>query len=248
MNKQKWLILAIALVFMAGTAGALVWLKANQRLGQPGIKATPIPGSVAMKIDLPAHVPDFDSTNEPEAEVVLNWLPKDTSYAQRRYFAPDGFWVNANIILMGADRTSIHRPEYCMPGQGWHIDKQSVVKLPIAGSSPYELSVNKWQLSNTIQSQDGRKVPVGGLYVFWYVAHGEQTASHDEMMASMMRHLLRTGELQRWAYISYFAVCAPGQEDATFERMKKLIVASVPDYQLPPTLDSTKLAAQGTQP
>jgi hypothetical protein len=45
---------------------------------------------------------------------------------------------------------------------------------------------------------------------------------------------LRTGVLQRWAYLSYFAVCAPGQEDAAFERMKNLIVHSVPEYQLPP--------------
>ncbi len=248
MNKQKWLILAIALVFMAGTAGALVWLKANQRLGEPGIRATPLPGKVAMKLELPKYAAGFDSTNEPESNVVLDWLPKDTSFAQRRYFAPDGFWVNANIILMGADRTSIHRPEFCMPGQGWHIDKQSAVQLPIAGPDPYELSVNRWQVSNAIQAQNGQKVPVSGLYVFWYVAHDKETASHDEMMASMMRHLLRTGELQRWAYVSYFAICAPGQEDATFERMKKLIVASVPDYQLPPRPASTKPAAQEARP
>jgi hypothetical protein len=46
--------------------------------------------------------------------------------------------------------------------------------------------------------------------------------------------LLTTGVLQRWAYISYFAVCEPGQEDAAFERVKKLIVASVPEFQLAP--------------
>jgi hypothetical protein len=40
--------------------------------------------------------------------------------------------------------------------------------------------------------------------------------------------------LQRWAYVSYFSICTPGQEDAAFERMNKLIAASVPEYQLPP--------------
>ena len=248
MNKKQWLILVVALVFMAGTAAALVWLKANQRLGEPGIKATPIAGKVAMKLELPKYAAGFDSTNEPESDVVVDWLPKDTSYAQRRYFAPDGFWVNANIILMGRDRTSIHRPEYCMPGQGWHIDRQSVVKLPIAGSTPYELSVNKWRVSNTLQAENGQKVPVGGVYVFWYVAHHQETASHDEMMASMMRRLLTTGELQRWAYISYFAICSPGQEDRTFDQMKKLIIASVPEYQLPPSSGDSKLSRAEAQP
>jgi hypothetical protein len=50
----------------------------------------------------------------------------------------------------------------------------------------------------------------------------------------LARDLLRTGVLQRWAYVSYFSFCAPGQEDAAFERMSKLIAASVPEYQLPP--------------
>ena len=72
MKNQKWLILFVVLVLMAGTAGALIWLKGHQRLGKPGIKATPIPGSTMMKIDLPEHVPDFTSTNVPESEV--NWV------------------------------------------------------------------------------------------------------------------------------------------------------------------------------
>ena len=46
--------------------------------------------------------------------------------------------------------------------------------------------------------------------------------------------LFRTGVLQRWAMISYFAVCAPGQEEATFERLKKFIAASAPEFQLVP--------------
>jgi len=41
--------------------------------------------------------------------------------------------------------------------------------------------------------------------------------------------------LQRWAYISYFSQCEPGQEDAAFARMEKLIAASVPKFQMPPT-------------
>jgi len=40
--------------------------------------------------------------------------------------------------------------------------------------------------------------------------------------------------LQRWAYVTYFAVCAPGQEDAAYERLKKLIQTSVPEFQLTP--------------
>ena len=36
MKNQKWLILCVTLALMAGTAGALMWLRANQKLGKPG--------------------------------------------------------------------------------------------------------------------------------------------------------------------------------------------------------------------
>jgi hypothetical protein len=234
MKSQKWLIFCIAFGLMAGTAGALSWSRTHQRLGQPGILATPIPGSVMMKIDLPEYILDFTSTNVPEPEVVLGYLPPDSSYAERLYSAPGGPQVTATIVLMGGDRTSIHKPDYCLPGQGWTIRDKSVVNIPVAGAQNYELPVARWVISNFYATPDGQKQEVSGLYVFWFVADGEQTPDNFERMWWLGRDLLHTGVLQRWAYISYFAPCAPGQEDATFERMKNLIAHSVPEYQKPP--------------
>jgi hypothetical protein len=235
MKHQKWLILFVVLVLLAGTAGALVWLKGHQRLGQPGIIATSIPGSTMMKIDLPERVLDFTSTNVPESEIELSYLPKDTSYARRLYQAPDGFGINTIIILMGADRTSIHRPEYCLLGQGWRVDKKTRVVIPIDGRPHFELPVMKWVISKTFATPDGGQQEASGIYVFWFVADNEQTTGNVQLQCNLVKDLLFTGVLQRWAYISYFSVCAPGQEDAAFERMKKLIAASVPEYQLPPS-------------
>lgn len=234
MKRQKWLVFFVALGLMAGTAGALTWLRANQKLGKPGIKAMAIPGSVMMKIELPERVLDFTSTNMPEPEVVVGYLPKDTSYAGRLYTATDGLQINSTIILMGADRTSIHKPDYCLPGQGWSINEKTVVNIPVAGPQNYQLPVAKWIIGNVYQTPDGQKHEVSGLYVFWFVADGEQTADNYQRMWWLGRDLLRTGVLQRWAYVSFFSVCAPGQEDATFEQMKKLIAVTVPEFQFVP--------------
>ncbi|MFZ0828587.1 MAG: exosortase-associated EpsI family protein [Verrucomicrobiia bacterium] len=234
MKHQKWLMLLIALALMAGTVGALTRLRASQKLGKPGVKATPIPGSVMMKIDLPERVLDFSSSNMPEPEVVLGYLPKDTSYVERYYWAPDGFWATGTIILMGADRTSIHRPDYCLPGQGWTIDAKTAVTIPIGGAQPYELPAFKWTIHNTFQTPDGQKQEVSGVYVFWFVADNEVTPNYVRFQYYLLRDLLFTARLQRWAYISYYTVCAPGQEEAAFARLEKLIAASVPEYQPPP--------------
>lgn len=234
-STKKWLLFGATLALIGVTAFALTELKARQRLGPPGLKSEAVPGKVTVKLALPERVLDFNSTNMPTAQVVLDYLPADTSYAQRYYFAPDGAWAMANVILMGADRTSIHRPDYCLPGQGWQIGEKTEVKLAIAGAQPYELPVEKWIVSNTFTGPDGQKQAASGIYVFWFATAGQTTGDFPTMLKSMLFHQLRTGELQRWAYISYFTVCVPGQEAATFARLEKLIAASVPEFQLPPT-------------
>ena len=233
MKNQKWLLLFVALILMAGTAGALTWLRANQKLGKPGIIATSIPGEIRMNIDLPERVLDFTSTNIPEPQVEIGYFPSDTSYAGRFYIAPDGRWIQSTIIMMGADRTSIHRPEYCLPGQGWSIDEKQIVNIPIQDQPPYQLQVARWNLSIMAQQPDGQKVKMAGIYTYWYVADNEETPDHDKMLKWLTLDLFRTGKLQRWAYVSYFAECEPGREDATFDRIKALIAACVPQFQLP---------------
>lgn len=248
MKKQKWLWFAVALALIAGAAAALVRLKAHPRLGQPGIKATPIPGSLAMRLALPERVLDFTSSNVPEPEVVLGYLPKDSSYVERLYRAPDGFQVTGTIVLMGADRTSIHNADYCLRGQGLDPDEKRIVDIPIGGAHPYSLPVSEWKVSGVFPQPDGQRVRVAGVYVFWFVADGAQTPSHWEMMKRFAVHLLRTGELQRWAYVSWFAPCEPGQEDATFARMKPLIAACVPEFQPPPLATSGAAVSAAVAP
>jgi hypothetical protein len=231
---KRWILFLTVVALTSAAAGTLTWLRENQKLGMPGIKARPIPESVKMDFDFPAHVLDFTSTNAPEDKTVIDTLPKDTSFAQRLYTAPDGFQVNANIVLMGTDRTSIHKPEFCLPGQGWRIDQKTNIILSIVGTHSYQLPVAKWTITNFNQDNNGRKTEVRGIYVFWFVANNEETTSHWQRVGWLTRDLLTTGVLQRWAYVSYFSICLPGQEDAMFKRMKELIVASVPEFQLPP--------------
>jgi hypothetical protein len=81
---------------------------------------------------------------------------------------------------------------------------------------------------------NGQKVTEQGVFVYWFVDADRYTPSHAQRMLWMARDVLFTDELDRWAYITFFSICMPGQEAATFERMKKLIAASVPEFQLVP--------------
>jgi hypothetical protein len=246
MNRQKWVIFGAALVLMAGGVMLLGHLRTHQRLGVPGVKTASMPGSSNLHVLLPEHVLDYESAEVEIPELVTNTLPKDTSFGQRLYKAPDEFEILGNVVLMCKDRTSLHKPQFCLQGQGWNVDQNASMTTTIAMKKPipYDLPVVKL-IASKEDSVGGKRVLDRGVYVYWYVADGALSASTSgfQRMWWMTWNLLRTGVLQRWAYVSYFATCSPGQEDATFERMKQLITASVPEFQLTPAPRETPVAA-----
>jgi hypothetical protein len=180
---------------------------------------------------LPAQVFDCTSSLSPVTKLELEWLPPDTTYGRRRYTFPDETWIESSVVLMGQDRTSIHKPEYCLPGQGFSIDLREVVTIPILQPHAYDLPVMKLTTSKTAHDRNGREVPLRGVYIYWFVADGKLATRHLDRMWMMTKGLLSEGELQRWAYVTYFAICQPGDEEATFDKMAGFIAESVPQFQ-----------------
>lgn len=239
MNRTARLAGGVALALIAITAMVLTRVQSLQRLGTPGVKVI---GHKVYREDgelvgtnsvaLPEQVLNFESKEQPMSKVVTDWLPKDTTYAQRVYQAPDGAWLQANVVLMGTDRTSIHDPKYCLAGQGFQTEKEEQETIQIEQPRRYSLPVVKMTLRREATLQDGTKVPQSALYVFWFVADQQLTASKNERLWWMTRDMVTRGVLQRWAYISCFSACSPGQEQATYARISEWIAAAVPRFQL----------------
>jgi hypothetical protein len=235
MNRQKWILFAVALVMIGGTAAALTRVKAGLKLGRPGINATTIPNSQRLAVSLPERVLYYDSTNVPTDPGALEGLPHDTSFAERDYASPtnDADHMVMMIVLMGTDRTSIHKPQFCLQGAGWDFDDHDSKPdtIRIQSPHPYDLPVTRMIMTRPEKLANGENITVSGIYVYWFVADGQLTGSHFKRMWSGAAHLLRTGELQRWAYVGCLSACRSGDEDAMYERMKKFIAASVPEFQ-----------------
>ena len=238
MNQAK-LACGVALGLMALTAFGLSRLQSLQRLGTPGLKviAHNVSGEGGTllgtnSVPLPEKVLNFESTELPIAKITSDWLPKDTTYAQRLYRAPDGFEMMANVVLMGTDRTSIHKPEYCLAGQGFRTERVERVKIPIGDPAAYLLPAQRWTLTREVTANNGVRIKHAAVYVFWFVADQQLTEDHNERMLWMTRDLLTKGVLQRWAYVSCYANCLIGQEETTYERMRTWITAAVPAFQI----------------
>ena len=66
------------------------------------------------------------------------------------------------------------------------------------------------------------------------MADGALTAHRSQRLRWMAEELLKTGTLQRWAYVACFAQCAPGEEDKAFARVKEFVAEAVPEFQRSP--------------
>jgi len=242
MKRQQWLVFLTVLLLVGGSGAFLNKLQASYRLSQPGLKMVDEPIYVTdgvaewlvctNTIDLPERVLDYMS--EPLEVTFEEWdyLPIDTTYGRRRYKARNGSWIDISIVLMGRDRTSIHKPEICLSGQGWKIESSELKTMRIPKPAPYDLPVLRLTAGKSVEFRDGRIEQYRALFVYWFVSDRRITARHDERMWWMTKDLLTTGVLSRWAYIAYFTICRPGEEEAAFEQMKKFMAASVPEFQL----------------
>ena len=227
MNKQKWILTVVTLVLIAGTATIVARYKSVQKLGKPGVKTTTIADSVRLRVEVPDRVLDYQSEWVDADETTLKTLPGDTSFGQRNYTAPDGFKIQLGAVMMGTDRTSLHKPQFCLRGTGFNLQSTEPRTVPVTTPFVYDLPVSVI----TAVPANG-PAHVRGIYVYWFVSEDKVTAEHWQRMWWMARDLVTTGVLQRWTYLYCFATCEAGQETATFERLRTFIGAAVPEFLL----------------
>jgi hypothetical protein len=233
MRQTKWIVFALALAMMAVTAALLQRSLGQFHLTEPGVKVsnTPIYDENSRLIStqsvvLPDHLPDLRGFVIPITAVEVTVLPADTTFGRRGY-GTNHFEAQATVVLMGTDRASIHRPQWCLVGGGWDVVSSQMLEVPMTRPYRYALPVNK--LLTSRKTDRGR---ISGVYVYWYVSKDKITAQQLSRLWSATWAVLTTGIRERWAYISYFAPCLPGQEQATFERLEKMIQDSVPEFQI----------------
>jgi hypothetical protein len=239
MNARGWMVFGAALGMMAATAGYLEKIGKNHRLGPAGVRVGPVPlhgehgeTVAAQSVLLPEKVLGGIGSDTGITEPELTDLPKDTTFGRRVYVFPDGFQAMISVVLMGTDRTSIHDPHFCMVGSGWTIDKTERVSMQMDRPHRYELPMMRLTTSRPDLSRPNQPGLMSGIYVYWFVTADKITADQGARLWSIAKRMVETGELERWAYIAYFAACPAGQEKATFERLEEMIRASAPEFQV----------------
>ena len=187
-------------------------------------------------MNLPTLVGEFWGTTEPVSPSELAMLPGDTEFAKKTYQDLSGNSLNAQIVLSGGEKRSIHRPEICLPAQGWTLKSGEVI--PVTLSNGRTLDVMKLTVTRQVEVAPGERRTMKSYFLYWFVGKNTSTPYHWVRLAKANWDMVTSKIQHRWAYV---IVSAPVLEEfkrgaksdeQTLEMIKDFIRQAVPKFQL----------------
>jgi hypothetical protein len=160
--------------------------------------------STGVVMSLPSPLGFFRGKDLPLSEGERVVLPKDTEILKKSYTDPSGDVINAQIVLSGAEKRSIHRPELCLPAQGWSITSRE--KMPVRLDDGSTIVVMKDTITRQVEVSPGVTKPLTSLFCYWFIGDGTTTPSHFMRVFLTSWDRVVHGKNHRWAYA---AVSAP---------------------------------------
>jgi EpsI family protein len=190
----------------------------------------PATSPTGISLNLPIWVGDWIGEDSQVTARELEVLAKDTGFARKTFTSPAGDKIFVSIVLSGEDMTSsIHRPERCLPAQGWSLQDSSERRVPISQSK----SLATTRLSNIrmVEAQNQR-VAIHNLTYYWFVGYTDATPSHFTRTMLDLRDRILHGYNQRWAYVTVAAtvtegIARPGRSEAETAAMIEAFIAKL---------------------
>lgn len=183
-------------------------------------------------MNLPTHVGSFSGKEQEVSEAERHILPKDTEFAKMLYSSLGGDQVNCQIVLSGGEKRSIHRPEICLPAQGWV--KKSGQVIPVTLDNGKTLDVMKLVISRPVEIQPGVRRELTSLFIYWFVGKDITTPHHWLRILHSDFDRVVYGVSHRWAYVIVSAPVLAGfkpggrDEKQTLEMLKTFIGEAAP--------------------
>ncbi len=154
------------------------------------------------------HLPLTGTSDLPISFLVKNALPPGTLFFRKLYRKPmeansPARDVLVTVVTSGKDKRSIHRPERCLPAQGWVLVSRDSLALPMKGR--WDAGFKATRL--VLQDKEGRK----GVALYWYMSRKKWTGSNLERLLRGWWDRVFQGISYRWSYALLFS---PVQETA----------------------------------
>jgi EpsI family protein len=191
----------------------------------------------AISMALPTFVGEWYGADQPISQGEKDILGPDTQFVRKLYTNARGGQIFASIVFSGPDMsTSIHRPERCLPAQGWTVVDTKVTQVPIGNVN---LSATRLRNLRNVRNGNAPPLTIYSLDYYWFVGHDMQTPSHLQRAWIDIRDRVLKGNNQQWAYVTIVSAITKGfqpfgrSEPETDELIRNFIRDLVPQLQKP---------------
>lgn len=220
----------IAIVLIAA-AGSALFLRYWSERPFEGVAGVVLAADGVDPVALPDFVaPAWRGETAAVTEIERETLPADTGFSRLNYVSTRNraAQVYISLVLSGRDRTSIHRPELCLLGQGWSIVARSshVFSHPEGGEVPATVL----HIERELLTPKGERVVLHALYCYWFVGRDEVVATHLERIWHTILNTFR-GRADRWAYVTAQTPVLPGKDGVGFEWIQSVLDGVLPVFQ-----------------
>ncbi len=171
-----------------GTVAACIWGSPTAQQAEPGVV-----------MGLPGSIGPLWGTDQPVSDSERVILPPDTEFAKKLYSDGLGTDLHCQIVLAGAEKRSIHRPEVCLPAQGWTIKSGQVVPVTLANGRV--LDVMKLVVSRPVTLSNGQQRELNTVFCYWFVSKNATTPHHMVRVLKTNLDMLIHNVNHRWAYV-----------------------------------------------
>ena len=134
------------------------------------------------------EIEGYKSEPVPIGDAERHVLPEDTAIEKRLYEAEDGSWHLVTLVIGGRSKSSIHRPEMCLPSQGFQMMSPRTVE--VAGV--------EWRFVTLAR---GMLPPLGFSYTF-FNQDGFRTSSHVRRIFRDVWDRSMRRRIDRWAMVT----------------------------------------------
>lgn len=188
---------------------------------------------------LPLSVGDYQGREFEMTAQEKNLLDEGVKLARDVYASSTGRQIMSTVILSGFVKRSLHRPEVCLPNQGWTVTDRT--QIPLHLKDGRDITVMMMRIFRDVEPQPGVRIRTRAVNFYWYIgSDGTTCADHYEhILRSYFDSTFRNIQ-HRWAMASIYVPLPEqrvGQEDpfvelSAVEDAREFIAQLAPQFML----------------
>lgn len=188
---------------------------------------------------LPLSLGDYQGREFEMTAQEKNLLDEGVKLARDVYASSTGRQIMTTVILSGFVKRSLHRPEVCLPNQGWTVTDRTPIPLHLKDGR--DITVMMMRIFRDVEPQPGVRIRTRAVNFYWYIgSDGTTCADHYEhILQSYFDSTFRNIQ-HRWAMASIYVPLPEqrvGQEDpfvelSAVEDAREFIAQMAPQFML----------------